>query len=99
MLLPSTDNCAGVITGTTTDPLSYNSPGTHVVHWVFADGHGNSTAVDQNVIINDVTPPAALSLAEATGECSGSMTAPTTTDNCAGVISGTTTDQLGYSST
>src|SRR5204863_8333364 len=56
----------------------------------------NSTGVNQNVIIQDITPPATLTLAEVTGECSASVTAPATTDNCAGVITGITTDPLSY---
>jgi carbon monoxide dehydrogenase subunit G len=29
------DNCEGTITGTTTDPLSYNTQGTHVITWTY----------------------------------------------------------------
>ena len=53
----ATDNCAGTIYGTTTDPLSYSTQGTHIIHWVFDDGHHNITRQDQVVIIRDVTPP------------------------------------------
>src|SRR2546425_4111415 len=35
-------SCAGTVTGTTTDPLTYNTQGTHVIHWTFDDGHGNT---------------------------------------------------------
>jgi hypothetical protein len=93
----TTDNCAGIITGTTTDPLTYATSGTHVIHWSFDDGNGNISTATQNVIINDVTPPAIPVLANVTGECSATATAPTTTDNCAGTITGTTTDPLTYS--
>src|SRR4029077_13655700 len=86
----TTDNCGGVITGTTSDPRSYNTPGTHVVHWTFRDGNGNSSTAAQNVIIQDVTPPLAPVLADVTGECNATVTAPTTTGNCGGVITGTT---------
>src|SRR5690554_6755727 len=88
----STDNCGATITGTTTDPLTYNTQGTHIITWTFDDGYGNSITVNQNVIINDVTPPVVPTLADVNvGQCSGTPVAPTTTDNCVGTITGTTT--------
>jgi hypothetical protein len=48
----TTDNCAGVVTGMTNDPLTYSEAGTYVVHWTFDDGNGNTRMVNQNVIIN-----------------------------------------------
>jgi|GEM_PF-6336656 len=95
----ATDNCAGTITGTTSDPLTYSSQGTFVVHWSFDDGHGNISTQDQNVIVKDVTKPVPnlTSLPDVTGECSAAIpSAPTATDNCAGSITGTTTDSLAY---
>ncbi|MBK7212416.1 MAG: hypothetical protein IPH88_03755 [Bacteroidales bacterium] len=92
----TTDNCAGNITGTTTDPLTYNSQGSYIIHWNFDDGNGNSVNVNQNVIVDDITAPVAPTLADLTGECSVTAIAPTTTDNCAGSIIGTTTDPLTY---
>src|SRR5947208_375674 len=92
----TTDNCSGVITGTTSDPLSYNTQGTHVIHWSFDDGHGNVTLADQNVVIKDLTKPVAPLLADVNGECSATAPVPTTTDNCSGVITGTTSDPLTY---
>src|SRR6185503_11185870 len=92
------DNCAGTITGTTLDPLTYNSQGSFVVHWVFNDGKGNISTANQNVIVDDVTAPVAPTLADATGECTVTVTAPTAPDNCAGTITGTTLDPLTYNS-
>jgi hypothetical protein len=94
----TTDNCAGTITGTTTDPTSYSAQGSFTVTWNFDDGNGNNIDVAQNVIIDDVTAPAAdvTSLSDATAECSATVTAPTATDNCEGVITATTTDPLTY---
>ncbi|WP_197092851.1 HYR-like domain-containing protein, partial [Labilibaculum euxinus] len=60
----TTDNCAGVLTGTTSDPLTYNTQGTHVIVWTFDDGNGNSIVVNQNVIINDVTSPILTDLSD-----------------------------------
>ena len=95
----ATDNCGATITGTTTDPLSYHTQGTHVITWSFDDGNGNVTTETQNVIIDDVTAPVAdvATLADVTAECEvASITAPIATDNCEGVITGTTTDPLAY---
>ena len=53
----TTDNCAGTVVGTTNDPLSYSTQGTHVIQWTFDDGNGNIRMASQNVIVNDVTLP------------------------------------------
>jgi PKD repeat protein len=66
--------------------LSYTSQGSYVVTWTFDDGNGNTSVATQNVIVKDVTAPAIPTLADVTGECSASVTAPTTSDNCAGTI-------------
>ncbi|MEA3463031.1 MAG: MBG domain-containing protein, partial [Bacteroidota bacterium] len=92
----TTDACAGTITGTTTDPLTYSTEGTYVINWTFDDGNGNSIIVAQNVIVDDVTDPVTPTLPDLTGECSLTAVAPTTTDACAGTITGTTTDPLTY---
>ncbi|MCA1764365.1 MAG: HYR domain-containing protein, partial [Flavobacteriales bacterium] len=92
----TTDNCAGVVTGTTDDPLTYTAQGTYTITWTFADGNGNSTTADQTVVVNDETAPEMPTLADVTGECEATATAPTTTDNCAGVVTGTTDDPLTY---
>jgi len=92
----ATDNCEGTITGTTSDPTSYSALGTYTVTWTYDDGNGNSSNQTQNVIIDDMTPPVAPVLADAVGECSVTVTAPTTTDNCTGTIIGTTSDPLTY---
>ncbi|MCL6296752.1 hypothetical protein, partial [Jejuia spongiicola] len=67
------------------------------INWTFDDGNGNSIVVPQNVIVDDTTDPTAPTLADLTGECSVTATAPTITDNCNGtIITGTTTDPLTY---
>ena len=53
----TTDNCAGTVTGTTTDPTEYSEQGTYVITWNFVDGNGNDINVNQNVIIDDITNP------------------------------------------
>ncbi len=95
----ATDNCAGVLSGTTTDPLNYTSQGTYQITWTFDDGHGNSTDQIQNVIIADISAPVALvdSLLDLTGECTVIVDSiPEAMDNCEGLIQATTTDSLTY---
>jgi gliding motility-associated-like protein len=56
----ATDNCAGTINATTTDPLSYSLPGTYVIHWVYNDGNGNTVTQNQNVIITAPALPTTI---------------------------------------
>jgi hypothetical protein len=53
----ATDNCAGRIAGTTTDPLRYTAQGNYTVTWTYNDGHGNITTQIQAVEVKDTTPP------------------------------------------
>jgi hypothetical protein len=92
----TTDNCGGTVTVTTSGTLTYSGQGTNVITWVFTDDKGNSSTANQKVIVKDVTPPAVPVLADVTGQCSATATAPTTTDNCAGTVTGTTSDPLTY---
>ena len=94
----ATDNCVGLVTGTTTDPLTYNSQGTFTINWTYNDGNGNASSQTQTVIIHDITAPVPniASLPTATGECSVTLSAPTATDNCVGLVTGTTIDPLSY---
>ena len=73
---------AGTITGTTTDPLTYSTQGTHTINWTFDDGNGNVISVPQNVVINDISDPTTPTLTNVTGECTATASVPTTTDNC-----------------
>jgi hypothetical protein len=63
------DNCGGMVVGTTTDPLTYNSQGTFTIHWTFSDGNGNASTADQTVVVSDTTGPVPPVLAPATGVC------------------------------
>ncbi|XZQ05951.1 gliding motility-associated C-terminal domain-containing protein [Pedobacter sp. MW01-1-1] len=90
------DACSGSVTATTNTVFPITTSGTTVVTWTFDYGSGYTQTVTQNVIIQDVTPPVAPVLANVTGVCSATVTAPTTTDNCNGVITGTTTNPLTY---
>ncbi|MBX9807489.1 MAG: hypothetical protein K2X95_06790, partial [Flavobacteriaceae bacterium] len=87
----TTDACAGTITGTTPTIFPITSQGTTVVTWTFNDGNGNSTTANQNVIVDDTVAPVTPTLANVNvGQCSGTPPTPTTTDACAGTITGTT---------
>jgi hypothetical protein len=90
------DNCAGTIEGTTTDPLAYTDQGAYVVTWTFDDGNGNVVTATQNITIEDVTAPDDVVLDDIVEECEAIVPIPTTTDNCAGTVSGTTTDETTY---
>jgi hypothetical protein len=57
----ATDACAGAITATTTNPLSYSLAGTYIVVWKYDDGNGNLMTQNQTVIINSQTLPTASS--------------------------------------
>ncbi len=53
----ATDNCVSIITGITSDPLSYTEQGTYTVTWTYDDGNGNTTTQTQTVVVEDTTPP------------------------------------------
>jgi hypothetical protein len=54
------------------------------------DADGQTSTCIAAVTVKDVTPPIVPTLANITGQCSVTPTAPTTTDVCAGIITGTT---------
>lgn len=51
------DNCAGVITATTTNYLNYSIPGNYTITWIYDDANGNSSTQTQNVTISSVNTP------------------------------------------
>ncbi|MBU2496374.1 MAG: hypothetical protein KJ935_07765 [Candidatus Omnitrophica bacterium] len=61
----ASDNCAGAITGTTSDPLKYTQQGTYIVTWAYDDGNGNIATQTQNVIVRDTTAPQITALSVA----------------------------------
>jgi subtilisin-like proprotein convertase family protein len=95
----ATDGCTGTITATTTDALTYNTAGVYTITWVYDDGNGNTTTQDQTVIVTDNENPVPSQpiLPNVVGNCVVTVSpAPTANDNCAGVITGTTTDPTTY---
>jgi gliding motility-associated-like protein len=55
------DVCAGQITATTTNPLSYSLPGTYIIIWKYDDGNGNSINQNQTVSISSQPLPTTTS--------------------------------------
>ena len=47
----------GVITGTTSDPVTYTAAGTYTVHWIYTDTGGLTATQDQTVEVADNTAP------------------------------------------
>jgi bacillolysin len=80
------DSCSGLVKGSTSDPLSYNTQGDHVIHWVYNDGNGNSTTQLQHVFIKDLIPPVLVcpALSPKCYSSSGIYSIPlvTASDNC-----------------
>lgn len=94
----ATNDCGAVITGTPDVAMPVTAQGTTVVTWTYDDGV-NIVTQTQNVVITDVTAPVAdvATLPDLTDICgTSSLTPPTATDNCMGVITGTTDAVLPY---
>ncbi|PZF74071.1 T9SS type A sorting domain-containing protein [Taibaiella soli] len=55
----ATDNCLGLITATTTSPLTYANGGTYTVIWTYTDSSANVTSQTQtlNVVCNTSSVP------------------------------------------
>jgi gliding motility-associated-like protein len=53
----ATDACAGLITGSTANPLSYSLPGTYTIVWNYDDGNGNISHQNQTVTITNQPLP------------------------------------------
>jgi hypothetical protein len=86
----ATDNCSGIITGTHDATLPITTSMT--ITWTYEDNNGNISTQTQNVVIEDVTAPIAdvATLTDVTADCEvNSLIAPTATDNCSGIITGT----------
>jgi gliding motility-associated-like protein len=85
------DPCAGIITASTSTPFPITTQGVTIVTWTFSYGNGYTQTINQNVVIDDTTAPVIPLLANLTGQCAVSPVPPTTTDNCSGTITGTST--------
>jgi hypothetical protein len=68
----ATDNCAGIINATTTDPLSYTNAGTHTITWTYNDGHGNTSIQNQTVTVT-ASPLDQVTFSDATATFDGNL--------------------------
>lgn len=95
----ATSSCTGSAIGTTPTVFPITTQGTTIVIWTYNDGNGNTSTQNQTIIVDDtITPVADLpTLANATGQTTVTITAPTATDACVGTILGTTPSPLTYS--
>lgn len=89
----ATDNCGGIITITNDAVYPISSVGTTVVTWTYEDENGNLSTQVQNVIISDTAAPTpdVATLTPVSDECEVTLTPPTATDDCTGAITATTT--------
>ncbi|NEM99038.1 glycine-rich protein, partial [Pontibacter burrus] len=85
------DDNDGVITGTTTDPLSYKEQGNYTITWTYRDKEGLTSTQTQQVVVKDETKPVFAAVASITknndaDKCGAvvTYTMPTATDNCVG---------------
>ncbi|NQZ34608.1 MAG: hypothetical protein HRT58_03050, partial [Crocinitomicaceae bacterium] len=84
----ASDNC-GIVSVSNNATLPITTQGTTVVTWTYNDGNGNTSTQTQNVVINDATAPVPnlASLTDVTSQCGvTSLSSPTATDNCGGVV-------------
>jgi hypothetical protein len=95
---PTATGQNGTITGTTTAATTYTAQGTYTLSWTYTDGNASASQT-QTVVVADNTlpvPNVATLPAISVSTCSVSLTPPTATDNCSGVITATTTSALSY---
>ncbi len=92
----ATDGCGATITATTTRPVTFSTQGYFTINWTYTAANGKTTSQLQQVIVHNTIPPSIPTLPDITGQCSAAATAPTTTDNCGGTVTGMTTDPLTY---
>jgi len=95
----ATSSCTGTTTGTTATVFPITTQGTTIVTWTYNDGNGNISTQSQTIQLDDTIAPVAdvTTLANATGQTTVTVFAPTATDPCIGTITGTTTSPLTYS--
>ncbi len=90
----ATNSCGDVVDGVPNVTFPITTQGPTQITWSYDDGAGNTTSQTQDIVIADVTPPVPdlTQLPDLTNQCEvTTLTPPTAMDNCAGVITGTTT--------
>lgn len=96
----ASDNCVGMIIGSHNASLPITASTT--VTWTYDDGSGNTSTQVQNVLINDVTAPVPnqANLSEIIAYCDvQTIVDPLASDNCNGMVSGTTATTFPISTT
>ena len=92
--LIASDNCVGPVTASSNLNFPLKTLGEHNIIWTYDDGNGNTTTQNQILVLRDTKAPVPdlSSLPDITADNSlPSLNAPTATDACAGVCTGTTT--------
>ena len=89
----ATDNCGGTVTITNDATFPISTVGTTVVTWTYDDGNGNTSTQTQNVVVWDTLAPTpdVATLPDYVGACEATLTAPTAVDDCSGAVTATTT--------
>jgi hypothetical protein len=84
------DNCSGVVSVTTNNPVNANVPATYTVTYTATDGAGNIATNTRTVIVQDTTPPVitVLGANPVTNYATVPFTDPgaTANDACAGPV-------------
>jgi gliding motility-associated-like protein len=91
------DNCPGVQYTVSNASGSTFTAGSTTVTYTATDVSNNTSTCSFTVTVTDNIAPVVPTLATVTGSCSVTVTPPTTTDNCSGVITGTASTPLSYS--
>lgn len=92
---PTAIHVNDTITGTTSQ-MTYNTQGTYTIEWKYVSGADSITQI-QLLSIADTTAPVAntAQLPNLTVNCPYTLTPPVATDNCLGIVAGTT-DSLTF---
>jgi hypothetical protein len=90
------DGCGGAVSLLYSAAAGHYGPGTYTINVSASDVSGNIATGSFTFTVVDAEKPVTPTLTGATGECSVTLTPPTTSDNCDGVVTGTTTDPLTY---
>lgn len=77
----ATSSCTGTAIGTTSTVFPVTTQGTTIVTWTYNDGNGNISTQNQTIQLADTIAPIAdaTTLADATGQSTVTVTAPTAT--------------------
>ena len=87
----ASDNCPGVVYSSTNLSGDVYPLGITTVNYDAIDASGNTATCTFFIEVIDTISPVAPTLATIEGGCSVTLDTPTTTDNCGGTITGTTT--------